>query len=48
MHFDNFRSQYVQARNIYVWLPDHFDPHNSYAVLYMHDGQNIFRVREFV
>jgi predicted alpha/beta superfamily hydrolase len=41
-HFDNFRSQYVQARNIYVWLPDHFDPHNSYAVLYMHDGQNIF------
>ena len=41
-HFDSFGSQYVQARNIDIWLPDHYDPHNSYTVLYMHDGQNIF------
>ena len=41
-HFSDFGSQYVQARNIDVWLPDQYNPHNSYAVLYMHDGQNIF------
>ena len=41
-HFNNFQSQYVQARNIDVWLPAQFDSQNSYAVLYMHDGQNIF------
>ncbi|MDP4290920.1 MAG: alpha/beta hydrolase-fold protein [Bacteroidota bacterium] len=40
--FNDFRSLYVQARNIDVWLPDHYHPRNSYAVLYMHDGQNIF------
>ena len=41
-HFTDFVSQYVQARNIDVWLPETYHPNNSYAVLYMHDGQNIF------
>lgn len=41
-HFTNFQSNYVKARNIDVWLPEDFNPDRSYAVLYMHDGQNIF------
>ena len=41
-HYANFRSEFVQTRNIDVWLPDHFDPQSPYPVLYMHDGQNIF------
>ena len=41
-HFTNFGSNYVQARNIDVWLPEDFNPERSFAVLYMHDGQNIF------
>lgn len=41
-HFTNFGSNYVKARNIDVWLPDDYNPDSSYAVLYMHDGQNIF------
>ena len=41
-HFNNFHSQYVQSRNIDVWLPYPFDSSIGYAVLYMHDGQNIF------
>jgi len=41
-HFLNFGSNYVQPRNIDVWLPEKFNSESSYDVLYMHDGQNIF------
>jgi enterochelin esterase-like enzyme len=41
-HFENFRSKYVAARNIDVWLPDHYDHQKKYAVLYMHDGKSLF------
>lgn len=41
-HFENFRSAYVDARNIDVWLPDGYDAKKKYAVLYMHDGQMLF------
>lgn len=40
--FENFKSEYVQARNVDVWLPKHYDSSKSYAVLYMHDGQMLF------
>jgi predicted alpha/beta superfamily hydrolase len=40
--FKSFESQYVQSRNIDVWLPYNFNPANPYSVLYMHDGQNVF------
>ena len=36
--FANFKSQYVDARNVDVWLPDGYSPTEKYAVLYMHDG----------
>jgi enterochelin esterase-like enzyme len=40
--FENFTSQYVEARNIDVWLPDNYSPSKKYAVLYMQDGQSLF------
>ena len=40
--FENFKSQFVNARNIDVWLPDGYSNKEKYAVLYMHDGQMLF------
>ncbi|QBZ97995.1 alpha/beta hydrolase [Flavobacterium sangjuense] len=40
--FPNFKSQYVDARNVDVWLPDGYSPNKKYAVLYMHDGQALY------
>lgn len=38
----NFKSNYVDARNVDVWLPDGYSPNEKYAVLYMHDGQALY------
>jgi esterase/lipase superfamily enzyme len=38
----HFESQYIYARDIYVWLPDTYDQQQSYAVLYMYDAQMLF------
>jgi predicted alpha/beta superfamily hydrolase len=37
-----FTSEYVNARNIDIWLPSNFSTNKKYAVLYMHDGQMLF------
>lgn len=37
-----FPSQYVPARNIDIWLPDGYPAAAPYAVLYMHDGQQLY------
>ena len=37
-----FPSQYVESRNVTVWVPDDYDTTKRYAVLYMHDGQMLF------
>ncbi len=39
---ENFKSKYVEARNVDVWLPDGYSTKKKYAVLYMHDGQMLF------
>lgn len=39
---ESFASKYVPARTIAVWLPEDYDSTKKYAVLYMHDGQNLF------
>jgi pimeloyl-ACP methyl ester carboxylesterase len=45
-HYPNFPSAYADARNVTVWLPADYDPKGPpYAVLYMHDGQNLFDTR---
>lgn len=41
-HFEQFKSDYVESRNIDVWLPDGYSELEKYAVLYMHDGQMLF------
>ncbi len=38
----HFGSSFVAPRNVDVWLPPAYDPRNRYAVLYMHDGQELF------
>lgn len=36
-------SRYADPRHVVVWLPSGYRPHGpKYAVLYMHDGQNLF------
>jgi enterochelin esterase-like enzyme len=37
------KSKYADPRRVVVWLPDGYKAHGpKYAVLYMHDGQNLF------
>jgi enterochelin esterase-like enzyme len=37
------QSKYADPRRVQVWLPSSYKPHGQkYAVLYMHDGQNLF------
>jgi enterochelin esterase-like enzyme len=42
VHYDNFKSEFVDARNVDVWLPNGYSPDKKYAVIYMHDGQMLF------
>jgi enterochelin esterase-like enzyme len=39
---ENFQSNYVDSRNIDVWLPNGYSKNQQYAVLYMHDGQMLY------
>jgi enterochelin esterase-like enzyme len=38
----DFKSEFVDPRNIDVWLPDGYNPDKKYAVIYMNDGQMLF------
>ncbi|MBP5687157.1 MAG: hypothetical protein J6X22_00750 [Muribaculaceae bacterium] len=40
--FPQFKSQYIEARNVTVWLPDGYVVGEPCDVLYMHDGQMLF------
>ncbi len=40
--FENFKSNFIDPRNIDVWLPENYDGKIAFAVLYMHDGQMLF------
>jgi enterochelin esterase-like enzyme len=42
IRLENFRSKYVNPRNIDVWLPEGYDAGKKNAVIYMHDGQMLF------
>ena len=44
--YENFKSGFVSARNVDVWLPAGYSERKKYAVLYMHDGQNLFNPKE--
>lgn len=40
--FPNFKSEFVDTRNVDVWLPNDYSSAEKYAVLYMHDGQALY------
>lgn len=40
--YTDFPSQYIQPRNVDVWLPENYSPNKKYSVIYMHDGQMLF------
>lgn len=40
--FENFKSKFIDARNVDVWLPNGYSENEKYAVLYMHDGNMLF------
>ncbi|WP_430411271.1 alpha/beta hydrolase [Kordia sp.] len=42
MRVADFPSEYIRPRNVDVWLPENYSTDKKYAVLYMHDGQNLF------
>lgn len=39
---DSFPSENITPRPVDVWLPENYLSTKKYAVLYMHDGQNLF------
>jgi len=39
---ENFKSTFVESRNVDVWLPENYSSNKKYSVLYMHDGQMLF------
>lgn len=42
VRYAHFRSAFVDARNVDVWMPDGYTAAIKYDVLYMHDGQMLF------
>ena len=44
--YSNFPTKIAEPRNIDVWLPAGYSENRKYAVLYMHDGQNLFNPAE--
>ena len=43
-HYEDFESEFVESRNVDVWLPDGYDDSEgkNFSVIYMQDGQNLF------
>ena len=39
---DSFPSKNIKPRPVDIWLPENYTSEKTYAVLYMHDGQNLF------
>ena len=42
LRIEHFKSGFVTARNIDIWLPPDYNPARKYPVLYMHDGQMLY------
>jgi enterochelin esterase-like enzyme len=42
VRLESFKSEYVDSRNIDIWLPDNYSENKKYPVIYMHDGQMLF------
>jgi predicted alpha/beta superfamily hydrolase len=44
--YRNFPSKIAAPRNVDIWLPADYSNDKKYAVLYMHDGQNLFNPKD--
>ncbi len=42
VRIESFKSNYIDPRNIDIWLPENHNENKKYPVLYMHDGQMLF------
>ncbi|MCL5127330.1 alpha/beta hydrolase [Algibacter sp. L4_22] len=42
LRIDSLSSKYIKSRPVDIWLPENYSKDKKYAVLYMHDGQNLF------
>ncbi|MCI2228217.1 esterase [Polaribacter sp. MSW13] len=42
IRIDSFPSNNIVPRSVDIWLPENYSSKKKYAVLYMHDGQNLF------
>lgn len=40
--YPKFKSNFIEDRTVVIWLPKDYDSVQGHAVLYMHDGQNLF------
>lgn len=43
--YEEFATELIPERTVYVWVPDDYNTDTRYAVLYMHDGQMLFDER---
>lgn len=48
IRYVNFPSKFAETRNVDVWLPADYSINKRYAVLYMHDGQNLINPKDAV
>ena len=46
--YQNFETNLISPRTVRVWTPKDYSPKKKYAVLYMHDAQNIFGVFRYL
>lgn len=42
VRIESFNSNYIDERNIDIWLPENYNENKKYPVLYMHDGRMLF------
>lgn len=41
-HIEQFPSEFVTPKDVYIWLPEQYNRNKQYSVLYMHDAQMLF------
>lgn len=44
--YKNFPTSLIQARNVYVWVPENYSSQKRYDVVYMHDGLMLLMRRQ--
>lgn len=42
LKIEKFPSKFVQPKDVFIWLPDHYNTQTKFSVIYMHDGQSLF------